>query len=95
MSEIKLTTKKLWPTTIDGSISILDATLSDKDKQNINNLERKNLHLLYPELGRIIREGFGLDEGNDELITATLETDPELAAKTIIHDYWVHLHSTY
>ncbi|MBK7366114.1 MAG: hypothetical protein IPI97_14445 [Nitrosomonas sp.] len=91
MTEINLTTKRLWPTSIAAAMLILDATLSDKDKQKIKGLPRKNLYRLYQGLGKLICDGFGLDNGNDELITETFETDPSLAMKTLISCYWEHL----
>ena len=40
----------------------------------------------------LIVSEFGLHDGNYELITCTLEIDPELAAGTIIREFWDSLH---
>jgi hypothetical protein len=57
----------------------------------IKNTKRNDLSLLHSSLGVLIRDEFGLLKGNDELITAALEIDPNLATMTIIVEYWMYL----
>lgn len=83
--------KKQWPEAIDEAIRILDAVLSDQDKEKIRGVSRHDLGSLYQGLGILIRDEFGLLKGNDALITATLEIDAYLATMTIICCYWEHL----
>ncbi len=82
---------KRWPANIAEAIRILDLLLSDEEKLAIGIVPLSNLKLLHASLGRLIRNEFGLVAGNDELITTTLEIDPDLASMTIIRVYWDHL----
>ncbi len=87
-------TSKIWPKTIAEAIHILDVALSDEDKELIKSVSLENLQRLQSSLGTLIVSEFGLHDGNCELITCTLEIDPELAAGTIIREFWDSLHAT-
>jgi hypothetical protein len=89
---MKSKTSKIWPKTIAEAIHILDVALSDEDKELIKSIPLENLQRLQSSLGTLIVSEFGLHDGNYELITCTLEIDPELAAGTIIREFWDSLH---
>ena len=90
---MKLKTSRLWPKTIAEAIHILDAVLPDEDKELIKSIPLANLQGLQSSLGALIVAEFGLHDGNDELITSTLEIDADLAANTIIREFWDNLHA--
>lgn len=83
---------KVWPRTIPEAIHILDVVLSEENKESIRSMQVANLAGLQSSLGALIIAEFGLHDGNDELITCTLEIDADLAAKTIIREFWDSLH---
>lgn len=82
---------KFWPTCIAEAIRILDLLLSKEEKDTIRIVPLSELNMLHASVGRFICNEFGLVSGNDKLITATLEIDPDLASMTIIREYWDHL----
>lgn len=90
---MKAKASKIWPKTIAEAIHILDVALSDEDKELIKSIPLKDLQRLQSSLGTLIVSEFGLNDGNCELITCTLEIDPELAAGTIIREFWDNLHA--
>jgi hypothetical protein len=91
---MKARTSKVWPKTIAEANHILDAALSDEEKELIKATPLANLQCLQSSLGALIVTEFGLRDGNDALITCTLEIDAELAAKTLIREFWDSLHAT-
>lgn len=82
-----------WPKSIDEAIGVLDQILTSKQKKAISSLPLSELCNLDSTLGVVIRKEFGLLAGNDELITCTLEIDAVLASRTLVREYWDHLHA--
>ena len=80
--------KEEWPKDSSDAVSILDLVISDKDKEIIRNTALGDLDSLRMGLGSVIRQEFGLWQGNKALITSTFEVDPDLACMTIIREFW-------
>ena len=93
----------LWPKTIDDAIERVIASMSEKEKSELGNSPEKELINFHFGLGWVIRNEFGLYQGNDALLKAcarsrfnTFESlifmnDPDEASGFIIEEVWKRL----
>ncbi|HPL68528.1 MAG TPA: hypothetical protein PLG94_18470 [Smithellaceae bacterium] len=73
-----MTTRKAWPETIDEAVGVVIAALSDDERASIAALAQAELIGLHFGLGAWIRNNLGLWKGNDALMQAFRERDPEI-----------------
>ena len=87
--------QKQWPATIDEAVGVVIATLSDEDKATISAMAESELIGLHMGLGAWIRNNLGLWKGNDALMQAIRERDPEIhpddASMVIVEAVWERL----
>ncbi len=95
----------LWPKTIEDAIERVIASMSEKEKSELRNSPERELINFHFGLGWVIRNEFGLYQGNDALLKACARTrlnaferllfmnDPDEASGFIIEEVWKHLNS--
>ena len=85
-----------WPKTVDETVDLIIADLSNEDKEMIREMSKGGLVTLHHELGMCIRNSFGLWEGNTELLEAcgSPVMKPDSASAVIIEATWKRLRET-
>ena len=93
----------LWPKTIDDAIERVIASMSEEEMNELRNAHEKELINFHFGLGWVIRNEFGLYEGNDALLKACARSrhnaferllfmnDPDEASGFIIEEVWKRL----
>ncbi|MEI8186976.1 MAG: DUF6794 domain-containing protein [Chlorobiaceae bacterium] len=96
-----------WPRTIDDAVERIMSFMSEEEKNELRNTHEKELVNFHFGLGWIIRNKFGLHEGNDSLLKACARTrnnaferlffmnDPDEASGFIIEEVWRRLNSAF
>ena len=94
-----------WPKTIKNATERFIAQMSEEDKQRLRGTRKEELAKFNFGMGVIIRNNFGLSDGNDPLMKACALTqqgetynifygnDPDSAAGIIIEAVWKELKS--
>jgi len=81
-----------YPKTIQTAVEVLLAELPEKDREAIRIMAEDQLFSLHLNLGNHIRNGFGLWEGNEELLKAcchdTFLRGADGASMVIINALW-------
>ena len=95
----------LWPRTIDDAIERIISGMSEEEKSELRNTPERELINFHFGLGWVIRNEFGLYQGNDALLKACARTrlnafekllfmnDPDEASGFIIEEVWKQLNS--
>ena len=86
---------KRWPKTVDQAVDMLIVLMGDEDKRHVRGLSHEGLTSLHYGLGAVIRNSFGLWEGNKELLEScgSPGMQPDSAAAVIIEAVWRRLRS--
>jgi len=79
------------PATIEEAVKRLIFILTDRDKEKIKTLSRSELIWLHIRLGPTIRNGFGLNEGNIELLLDCNTIDKKACSMRIVEKVWENL----
>ena len=79
------------PTTVTAAVQRLQKVVSQKDRATIAAMSEEDLASLHFGLGLFIRNNFGLNKGNSELLQATGAWDPDDASGVIIRAFWQSL----
>ncbi len=86
-------TSKSWPVTVEQATEKLLERLSKKDKNAIRSTPKDDLTKFHFNLGRHIRNSFGLWQGNRALLKATGKQHPDDASMVIIENTWEQLNT--
>ncbi|MBW1812579.1 MAG: hypothetical protein JRJ39_02560 [Deltaproteobacteria bacterium] len=62
-----------YPSTVEGAVDRLSGLLSLKDKTALANMNEKEVVSFAPTLIQFVRDKFGFDDGNDELLKSIRE----------------------
>ena len=90
-----------FPRTVQEAAGTLLSLLSLKDKTNIANMEEDGLLRLLPNLGKYIRDHFGLGKGNDGLmqscrnVSGNNDVNEDDASTVIMDELWKKLRATH
>lgn len=79
------------PDTIEEAVRRLIFILMERDKEKIKTLNRSELIWLHIRLGPTIRSGFGLNEGNIELMLDCNTIDKKACSMKIVEKVWENL----
>jgi len=77
-------TEKQWPETIDESVGVVIAALSDDERASIAALAESELIGLHFGLGAWIRNNLGLWKGNESLLESTGTPNADDASLVLI-----------
>lgn len=87
--------QKQWPATIDEAAGVVIAALHEAEAAKIAGMPESELIHLHFELGMWIRNNLGLWQGNDALMQALREREPDIhpddASMLIIEQVWRRL----
>jgi hypothetical protein len=93
----------LWPETIGDAVDRIIDTMSENEKSSVRNTQCNELIKFHFSLGSIIRNEFGLNQGNDALMKACARSrqndferllflnDPDEASGFIVEEIWKRL----
>jgi hypothetical protein len=96
----------LWPKTIDDAVKLVIDSMSEEELSELRNSNERELINFHFGLGWVIRNEFGLYEGNDALLKACARSrhnaferllfmnDPDEASGFIIEEVWKRLNSS-
>jgi hypothetical protein len=96
----------LWPKTIEDAVERVLDSMSEEEKSELRDTHEKELINFHFGLGWVIRNEFGLYEGNDALLKACARSrhnaferllfmnDPDEASGFIIEEVWRRLNSS-
>ncbi len=94
-----------WPRTIDDAVDRVLTFMTDEEKSDLRETDESELINFHFGLGWVIRNEFGLCEGNDALLKACARSrhnafeslfflnDPDEASGFIIEEAWKRLNS--
>ena len=82
------------PRTIDDAVTRLMFILTERDKEKIRCISRENLLWLHLKLGTTIRKGFGLNDGNIELMLDCNTIDKNDCSMKIVEKVWETLNQS-
>jgi hypothetical protein len=77
--------------TVDAAVRTLRGLVASDELAKITLLAEDELVTLHYGLGQLVRNYFGLWEGNPELISATGAEDADGASEVIIRELWLEL----
>ena len=92
-----------WPRTIDDAVERVLASMSEEEKSDLRDTDERELINFHFGLGWVIRNEFGLYQGNDALLKACARSrfntfeclmfmnDPDEASGFIIEEVWKRL----
>lgn len=72
------------PTTMEQAVRIFLGALDEAQREALRRTAPAELIWLHPSMGQLIREEFGLWDGNDELLTAAGAQHPDDASMAIL-----------
>ncbi len=76
------------PETIEQALRLLKSLIEKGEQDKIATMLESDLVMLHRGLGQWIRNNMGLWQGNDRLLAATGERDPDDASGVIIQAFW-------
>ncbi len=76
------------PETIDQAMRLLKSIIAKNEQDKIAAMPQRDLVMLHMGLGQWIRNNMGLWQGNDRLLAAIDERDPDDASDVIIEAFW-------
>jgi len=76
-----------FPTTVDAAVRLLMSMVKEPEQAKIAAMDSDELYTLHFGLGMWIRNHMGFYAGNDQLLTATGETEPDEASMVIIRSF--------
>lgn len=80
-----------FPKTLDAAVRTLRGLLASDELAKITLLREDELVTLHFGLGQLVRNYFGLWEGNQELLNSTGAEDADGASEVIIRELWLEL----
>jgi hypothetical protein len=72
------------PTTMEQAVRIFLGVLDEDQREALRRTAPAELIWLHPSMGQLIREEFGLWDGNDELLAAAGAQHPDDASMAIL-----------
>ncbi len=76
------------PATIEQAVRLLKSLLEKGEQDEIAAMPESDLIMLHIGLGQWIRNNMGLWQGNERLLAAIGERDPDDASGVIIQAFW-------
>ncbi len=80
--------KSALPETVEQAVRLLKSIIAKDEQDKIAAMPESDLVMLHMELGQWIRNNMGLWQGNERLLAATGERDPDDASGVIIQAFW-------
>ena len=84
--------KTEYPTTVLVAVQSLLNTVSPEEQLKVLKMCRDGLFMFQFSLGTRIRHDVGLNNGNQQLIDDSGETEVDQVCVVIIRAFWTHLH---
>ncbi len=90
------TTEQDWPQTIDEAVDRLFQSMPEGEREQLRQMDKKELWELHFRLGLYIRNTFGLTEGNSALLRSCADTGHKIfhaddASTLIMEAAWERL----
>jgi len=76
-----------FPTTVDAAVRLLLSMVEESEQAKIAAMDSEDIYTLHFGLGVWIRNHMGFYSGNDQLLMATGETEPDDASMVIIRAF--------
>ena len=76
-----------FPTTVDAAVRLLLGMVEESEQAKIAAMDSEDIYTLHFGLGMWIRNHMGFYAGNDQLLKATGETEPDDASMVIIRAF--------
>jgi hypothetical protein len=76
-----------FPTTVDAAVRLLMSMVDESEKAKIAAMDADDIYTLHFGLGTWIRNHMGFYAGNDLLLKATGETEPDDASMVIMRAF--------
>jgi len=80
-----------FPATVNAAVRLLLSMMDESEQAKIAAMDSEDIYTLHFGLGMWIRNHMGFYAGNDQLLTATGEVDPDDASMVIMRAFWDHL----
>ena len=80
-----------WPRSLDTAVEQLLESMSEADKEQLRNMPQGELIFFHMNWAMVIRNDFGLWEGNEELLESCGSFHPDDASMTIVRAVWERL----
>ena len=76
-----------FPTTVDVAVRLLLSMVAESEQAKIAAMDSEDIYTLHFGLGVWIRNHMGFYAGNDQLLKATGETEPDDASMVIVRAF--------
>ena len=76
-----------FPTTVDAAVRLLLSMVEESEQAKIAAMDSEDIYTLHFGLGVWIRNHMGFYAGNDQLLKATGETEPDDASMVIMRAF--------
>ncbi len=76
-----------YPTTVDAAVRLLLSMVEESEQAKIAVMDSEDIYTLHFGLGMWIRNHMGFYAGNDQLLKATGETEPDDASMVIMRAF--------
>ena len=76
-----------YPTTVDAAVRLLLSMVEESEQAKIAAMDSEDIYTLHFGLGMWIRNHMGFYAGNDQLLKATGETEPDDASMVIMRAF--------
>lgn len=76
-----------FPTTVDAAVRLLLGLVEESEQTKISAMDSEDIYTLHFGLGVWIRNHMGFYAGNDQLLKATGETEPDDASMVIMRAF--------
>lgn len=83
-----------WPKTVEQAVERVIATLTAEQRERVRQTPEDQLICFHENMGRWIRNVFGLWGGNNALIEALGRRHPDDASTLIVQNVWKRLQAT-